>query len=146
MNKREKNNKKKRRRRRQTKKDILTRESHRRTHGRATSVTRSDDLLIFGQLFKARGNNYFAQIAHILGNFWKVVGIFHFAREIIFWATFIDIWRFFTDHTAGDWRPSRSHRLKIKTKEGCCEWKINYDRAELNFDDILAVGYAVCIH
>ena len=27
------------------------------------------DLLHFGQLFKACGNNYFAQIAHVLGNF-----------------------------------------------------------------------------
>ena len=33
------------------------------------SVTRLGDLLHFGQLFKASGNNYFAQIAHILGNF-----------------------------------------------------------------------------
>ena len=31
-----------------------------------SSVTRLGDLLHFGQLFKACGNNYFAQIAHIL--------------------------------------------------------------------------------
>ena len=31
-----------------------------------TSVTRLDNLLDFGQLFKAVGNNYFAQISHIL--------------------------------------------------------------------------------
>ena len=36
------------------------------------------DLLHFGQLFQARGNNYFAQIAHILGNFIKGVKIFNF--------------------------------------------------------------------
>ena len=34
-----------------------------------TSVTRFDDLLNFGQVFKAFGNNYFAQISHILWQF-----------------------------------------------------------------------------
>ena len=48
------------------------------------SVTRLGDLLHFGQLFRACGNNYFAQIANILGNFGKVVEILHFASEIIF--------------------------------------------------------------
>ena len=49
-----------------------------------TSVTRLGDLLHFGQLFKACGNNYFALIVHILGNLCKVVKIFHFACEIVF--------------------------------------------------------------
>ena len=50
-----------------------------------SSVTRMGDLLHFGQLFKAFGNNYFAQITHILGNFCKVVNkIFKFSSEIIF--------------------------------------------------------------
>ena len=44
----------------------------------ASSVTIFDDLLHFRQLFKACGNNYFVQIAHILGNFCKGVKIFHF--------------------------------------------------------------------
>ena len=35
----------------------------------ADSVTRLGDLLDFGQLFKAFGNNYFVQIAHILRQF-----------------------------------------------------------------------------
>ena len=48
-----------------------------------SSVTRLGDLLHFEQLFKACGNNYFAQIAHILGNFCKVVKIFNFVSEII---------------------------------------------------------------
>ena len=48
------------------------------------SVTRLGNLLYFGQLFKVCGNNYFAQITHILGNLCKVVEIFHFASEIIF--------------------------------------------------------------
>ena len=48
------------------------------------SVTRLGYLYHFGQLFKACGNNYFAQIAHILGNFCKGVKIFHFSWEIIF--------------------------------------------------------------
>ena len=41
------------------------------------SVTRLGNLLHFGQLYKACGNNNFAQIAHILGNF-------SFSSEIIF--------------------------------------------------------------
>ena len=36
---------------------------------------------------------------HILGNFCKFVKIFHFTCKILFWATLIDIWRFFTGHT-----------------------------------------------
>ena len=49
------------------------------------SVTRLGDLLNFGQIFKAFGNNYFSQIAHILGKFCKVVSkIFHFSSEILF--------------------------------------------------------------
>ena len=42
------------------------------------------DLLHFGQLFKACGNKYFAQIAYIFSNFCNYVEIFHFASEIIF--------------------------------------------------------------
>ena len=53
------------------------------------SVTRLSDLFNFGPLFKAFGNNYFAQISHILGNFCKGVKIYHFG------ATFIDIGQFF---------------------------------------------------
>ena len=48
------------------------------------SVTWLDDLLNFGQLFKACGNNYFAQIAHIFGNFCKDIKIFHVSGGIIF--------------------------------------------------------------
>ena len=47
-------------------------------------MTRFGDLLHFGQLFKACGNNYFAQFAHILGNFGKGVKLFHFSSEISF--------------------------------------------------------------
>ena len=36
-----------------------------------------------------------------LGNFCKDVKICHFSSEIIFWATFIDIWRFFSGHSGG---------------------------------------------
>ena len=49
-----------------------------------SSVARLGDLLHFGQLFKACGNNYFAQIAHIFIQFFKDVKIFHFFSEIIF--------------------------------------------------------------
>ena len=47
----------------------------------ACSVTRLADLLHFGQLFKACGNNYFAQIAHIFREV-KGVKILHFSSEI----------------------------------------------------------------
>ena len=50
-----------------------------------SSVTRLGNLLQFGQLFKACGNNYFAQIAHILV---KVSKIFHFYSEIFFGQLF----------------------------------------------------------
>ena len=58
-----------------------------------SSVTRLGDLLHFEQLFKACGNNYFTQIAHISVNFCKGFEIFHFSNEIIFG-------RLFTGHTA----------------------------------------------
>ena len=61
------------------------------------SVTSLGDLLDFGQLFKAFGNNIFVQVSYIptfLGNFCKGVKIFNI------FETFIDIWRFFTGHTA----------------------------------------------
>ena len=64
------------------------------------SVTRLDNLLHFGQLFKACGNNYFAQIAHILGNIVKLLKNFIFLVKL-FWATFIDIWRFFCHTVRG---------------------------------------------
>ena len=48
------------------------------------SVTRSDDLLDFGQLLQAFGNNLFVQISHILREFLKGVKIYHFSIEIIF--------------------------------------------------------------
>ena len=59
-----------------------------------TSVTRLGDLLHFGQLLKACGNNYFAQIAQIFRNFCKVVKICRFSSEIIFV-------QLFTGHTGG---------------------------------------------
>ena len=46
--------------------------------------TRLGDFLHFGQLFKAAGNNYFAQISHIFGNSCKGNKIFNFSSEIIF--------------------------------------------------------------
>ena len=48
-------------------------QSHINLHGlfslARSSVTRLGDLLHFEQLFKACGNNYFAQIAHICSEF-----------------------------------------------------------------------------
>ena len=61
---------------------IQTRKSS--NHSTVDSVTRLGDFLDFGQLFKPFCCNYFAQIAHILGNFCKGVKIHHFSSEIIF--------------------------------------------------------------
>ena len=59
------------------------------------SVTRLDDLLHFGQIFKACGNNYFARIDQFL---WRCQYL-SFLKWNHFLATFIDIWRLFTGHT-----------------------------------------------
>ena len=75
-------------------------------------VTRLGDLLHFGQLFKACGNNYFAQITHILGNFCKVVKIFHFSIEIIL-GNFYRNLATFTGHTVLQ-RPRR-RRVQISS-------------------------------
>ena len=49
-----------------------------------TSVTRLGNLLDFGQLFKAFGNNYLPKSPTFLGNFCKGVKIYPFSSEIIF--------------------------------------------------------------
>ena len=73
-------------------------------------MTRLGDLMHFGQLFKACGNNYFFQIAFII-----IKKIVKAAKSLIFqvksflWATFIDIWRLFTGHTA-----LFQHLIKLK--------------------------------
>ena len=41
------------------------------------SVTRLGDLLRFGQVFEACGNNYFVRIDHIFWKFFKAVKIFN---------------------------------------------------------------------
>ena len=63
------------------------------------SVTRLGDLLHSGKLFKACGNNYFAQIAHILGNFVKVLKSFIFIVKL-FSANFYRHLAIFSGHTA----------------------------------------------
>ena len=69
-----------------------------RIFGLDCSVTILRDLLHFGQLFKVCGNNYLAQIAHILGNFCKGVKIFHFSGEIIFGQFFRHFLTFYWSH------------------------------------------------
>ena len=49
-------------------------ETHKTYH--SSSVTRFGDLLDYGQLFKAFGNNSFAQISHILRQFLERCQIF----------------------------------------------------------------------
>jgi len=46
-------------------------------------MTRLGDFLLFGQGIQSQRNNYFTQIAHMLGNFYKGVKIIHFSSEII---------------------------------------------------------------
>ena len=52
------------------------------------SATRFGNFLHFGQLFKAFGNNKFAQISHILRQFCKGAKSYYFSSEIIFWQLF----------------------------------------------------------
>ena len=58
-------------------------------------MTRLGDLLDFGQLFKAFGNNQFVKISHILGNFCKCVKIYNFSSEIIFMQLLLTFGDFF---------------------------------------------------
>ena len=48
------------------------------------SVTRLVDFWHFGQPFKAGGNNYITQIAHIVSQFLKCIKDIHFSSEINF--------------------------------------------------------------
>ena len=63
------------------------------------SVTRMDNFLLFGQTFKASGNNYFTQIDQIVSHFlWWCQNHSLFYWNY-FWTTLIDIWQFFPGHT-----------------------------------------------
>ena len=50
--------------------------------------------------FQSLWQQLFTKTAYILGNFCKVIEIFHFSSRHHFWATFIDIGPLFTGHTA----------------------------------------------
>ena len=63
-----------------------------------SSVTRLGDLLHFGQLFKACGNNSFAQIYHFLGNFCKGVKFCHLSSEIILGTFYRHLATFYWSH------------------------------------------------
>ena len=68
---------------------------HHHSGGHIENVTRLGDLLPYGQLFKPCGNNYIAQISHILGNFCKKI------VEIVksFLGNFYRFLATFTGHT-----------------------------------------------
>ena len=53
-----------------------------------------------GNFSKLLATTYLPKSLTFSGNFCKGVKILNFTSEIIFWATFIEIWRFFTGHTA----------------------------------------------
>ena len=59
------------------------------------STTRLGDLLHLGQLFKAFGTIISPKLPTFLGNFCKCVISLNFSSEIIFGATFIDLWQLF---------------------------------------------------
>ena len=78
-----------------------------------TSETRLGNLLDFGQLFKALGNNYFAQNSHILC---KGVKIFNFFIEIILGNFYRHMATFYWSHWPRP-LPKRVYRGQV-TKEG----------------------------
>ena len=62
------------------------------------SVTRLGDLLDFGQLFKAFGNNYLSKSPTLLGYFCKGVKIVNFSSKIIFGHLYRHLAIFFWSH------------------------------------------------
>ena len=87
------------------------------------SVTRLGDLLNFGQVFKAFGNNQFISISHIFRQFCKVVKIYHFWSEIILGNFYRYLTIFFWSHCTGgtmiDWTPPKNEVEKAQ------EWAAN---------------------
>ena len=69
--------------------------------------------------FQSQWQQIFCPNRPHLGNFCRGVKIFHFPSEIIFWATFIDIWQLFTCQRDFKF-------IKIKTKEEM-HWKVPID-------------------
>ena len=63
------------------------------------SVTILGDFWTLGNFSKHLATIDLPKSLTFLGNFGKGVKIYHFSSEIIFGATFIDIWRFFSGHT-----------------------------------------------
>ena len=55
-----------------------------------------------GRFFALWATIILPKLPTLLGNFCKCVKIIHFSCEIVFWATFIDIWRFSSGHTECD--------------------------------------------
>ena len=51
-----------------------------------------------------------------LGNLGKGVKNFHFSSEIIFWATFKDIWRLFTGHSGHKKRWGRTDHRSLSSE------------------------------
>ena len=80
-------------------------------------MTRSGDLLDFGQLLKPLATINLPKYPTFLGNFCKGVKIYHFSKEIIFGATFIDFWRFFSGHTGWKhfWPAGRPPKMQLRT-------------------------------
>ena len=70
------------------------------------------------------------QSSTFLGNFCTGVKIFNFSSEIIFGATFIDIWRVFTGHTVG----KVVLNLALGLVTSCLS------KTELNYVDLHVVG------
>ena len=78
-----------------------------------------------------------------LRNFCKFVKIFHFSREIIFGQLFIDIWRFFSGHTAHHPSLSKVQNRRLKWKSLSCwsvRWKENLSWRKLVFSFLFSVS------
>ena len=102
-----------------------------------TSVTRLGDFLDFGQLYKAFGNNKFAQISHILRHFF--VKVSKYIIFLSFLATFIDIWQFSSGHTDRNW-PKRTFVINCVKWSGENQNLLNM-RPETNPINILQCKY-----
>ena len=84
-------------------------------------MTRFGNLLDFGNFSKPLVTINLPKSLTLLGNFCKDAKIFNFFEWNHFWATFVDIWLFFTGHTAlkprWPWRVLGKMLLRFRQSE-----------------------------
>ena len=96
-----------------------------------------------GQLFKACGNNYFAQIAHIFRQFCKGVKLFHFSSKISFGQLLKTFGNFFlvTMESSYHWEmrePNKEARKGLK-ETGASQVTGDHDSYLLSCQTILSI-------